>query len=374
MRFAANLPSRLVAVVVPIMVVALSSPAPRGLAAEPFVAHEWGTFSTFSGSDGIALKFTPNDTDLPGFVHRRGSYIKGGLTDALVSLETPVLYFYTDRDRTVSVRADFPNGVMTDWYPTASRPPTQQLRWDDLRVLAKDRPGIPVGTGRYFEARAVDAAFVKATDEKGIVQAERFLFYRGVGDAAMPVTLRAKGQGTFVVVNSGHRAVTTAFLLDVNDRASVRFRSLGRLEPGTHREAVLSPGETAIRDVADSVVKALVGRGLYENEARAMVKTWQSDWFGDTGTRVIYFVDEETTDALLPLSIVPKPDRLVRVLVGRHDVLTPEREREVESLVTQLNGDSNAAARSADAALKQFGRYRAAAEAAAAKRLAANRR
>jgi len=42
-------------------------PAPRP---EPdLTVHEWGTFSTFSGSDGVNLKFQPYDNDLPDFVH-----------------------------------------------------------------------------------------------------------------------------------------------------------------------------------------------------------------------------------------------------------------------------------------------------------------
>jgi len=47
---------------------AVAAPAP-----EPakFVAHEWGTFSTFSGSDGKPLKFYPDDRDLPEFVTSR---------------------------------------------------------------------------------------------------------------------------------------------------------------------------------------------------------------------------------------------------------------------------------------------------------------
>src|SRR5262245_11529750 len=92
-----------------------------------FVVHEWGTFSTFSGSDGKPLRFTPNDTDLPAFVHSRRHEVKGGVADSFVSLETPVIYFYIDRDRTISVHVNFPKGVMTDWYPEPSRPPTQQL-------------------------------------------------------------------------------------------------------------------------------------------------------------------------------------------------------------------------------------------------------
>src|SRR5215471_10021746 len=140
-----------------------TSAAPR----EPdkFIAHEWGTFSTFSGSDGKALKFYPNDRDLPQFVYSRHREVKGGVPDTYVSLETPVLYFYTDRDRTVSVKVDFPKGLMTDWYPQASRPPEQQIRWDDLKVLATDRPKL-IGereAGRYFAARETDAATVRTS-------------------------------------------------------------------------------------------------------------------------------------------------------------------------------------------------------------------
>src|SRR4051794_13810799 len=59
-----------------------------------FVVHEWGTFSTFSGSDGQYLKFYPDDRGLPEFVYNRHRDVKGGLPDAFVSLETPVTYFY----------------------------------------------------------------------------------------------------------------------------------------------------------------------------------------------------------------------------------------------------------------------------------------
>src|SRR4051794_10073801 len=33
------------------------------------VLHEWGTFTSFSGSDGVPVRFHPNNSDLPGFVY-----------------------------------------------------------------------------------------------------------------------------------------------------------------------------------------------------------------------------------------------------------------------------------------------------------------
>jgi hypothetical protein len=35
------------------------------------------------------------------------------------------------------------------------------------------------------------------------------------------------------------------------------------------------------------MVRALVDQGLYEKEARAMVNTWQDQWFAEEGTRVL---------------------------------------------------------------------------------------
>jgi hypothetical protein len=93
------------------------------------VVHEWGTFSTFSGSDGVPAKFYPNGLgDLPHFVHSYLPFSKGK-SPTLVSLETPVLYFYTDQPLTATVRADFPTGVFTEWFPQASQPVGKTLTW-----------------------------------------------------------------------------------------------------------------------------------------------------------------------------------------------------------------------------------------------------
>jgi hypothetical protein len=342
--------------------------APLGKSGD-FVVHEWGTFSTFSGSDGKPLKFYPDDTDLPGFVYGRHRDVKGGRADVMVSLETPVLYFYTDRDRTVSVRADFPKGIMTDWYPQASRPPEQSIRWDDLKVSAADRPRLADerGTGRYFAARETDAAAVRTSgpDKR---EEEKFLFYRGVGDFPMPFVVRALGNGEFAVKNTGKEAVPAYVLVGVKDR-KVSFRVFRHLSPGAEDRVEL-PAETSTAEkLGDAMAELLIGQGLYEKEARAMVKTWSRDWFREDGTRVLYLVAEPVTSEFLPLTVEPKPDKVVRVLVGRHDVLTPEREREIDALVKRFNSPSNAESKAADTELGKLGRYRYHAQKAAEERL-----
>src|SRR6185437_1186426 len=181
---------------------------------EGFIVHEWGTLSTFSGSNGTYLKFYPDDHDLPGFVYNRKRYIKGGLPDVFVSLETPVLYFYTDREMTASVRVDFPKGRMTEWYPQASRPPIDGLIWDNIKITPGSQVKLPseAGKSRYYAARETDAAPVRVAAGKDKSEQEKFLFYRGVGDFAMPLTVRARGKGEFTVKNSAKEALP-AFLL-----------------------------------------------------------------------------------------------------------------------------------------------------------------
>src|SRR5260370_32778267 len=86
-------------------------------------AHEWGTFTSIAGSDGQAIEWSPltGATDLPGFVeHFRSAGFKLGLRGT-VRMETPVLYFYSSRQETVSVKVSFARGVITYGYPHASR-------------------------------------------------------------------------------------------------------------------------------------------------------------------------------------------------------------------------------------------------------------
>jgi hypothetical protein len=97
-----------------------------------------------------------------------------------------------------------------------------------------------------------------------------------------------------------------------------------------------SAGESSLGELSSSMVQALVETGLYEKEAHAMVKTWHSSWFGEEGTRLLYLVPSRLTDEVLPLHVSPRPDETVRVLVGRMEVLTPERTERLANIVREM--------------------------------------
>jgi hypothetical protein len=66
----------------------------------------------------------------------------------------------------------------------------------------------------------------------------------------------------------------------------------------------------------------LVGQGLYRDEAHAMIETWKDSWF-EEGSRLIYIVPSGFIDKVLPLAIDPAPGQIVRVFVGRLEIVTP---------------------------------------------------
>ena len=79
---------------------------------------------------------------------------------------------------------------------------------------------------------------------------------------------------------------------------------------------------------------ALIDEGLYPREAAAMIETWRDSWF-EEGTRLFYLIPRVSVDAILPLDIEPRPAEVVRVFVGRLEIITPEMQTEVEHALRQ---------------------------------------
>src|SRR5678816_2036145 len=87
---------------------------------ERYVVHEWGTFVSVAGSDGKSLPGLIHDPfDLPPFVYDLCD--KLALTGLTPKMETPVVYFYAPEPWSVRVRVRFPRGLLTQWYPAATR-------------------------------------------------------------------------------------------------------------------------------------------------------------------------------------------------------------------------------------------------------------
>jgi hypothetical protein len=64
---------------------------------------------------------------------------------------------------------------------------------------------------------------------------------------------------------------------------------------------------------------ALTAGGLYDDEAEAMLKTWESAYFRKAGLRLFYIVPRAWIDAYVPLELTRRAD-VTRVYIGRIDL------------------------------------------------------
>lgn len=328
-----------------------------------FVVHEWGTFTSIAGKDGLALEWRPlnGPSDLPRFVHTlqtqaaglRHSRSKDELT-ALIRMETPVLYFYSPSEMEVSVKVDFPKGRITEWYPQA-RAVNTSIDWGRVKILPGATMNLPVeySASHYYAARETDAAAVQvcATGGKD-PQQEKFLFYRGVGAFDLPLTIKLDGEN-IILRNSAKDPIAQLIFFE-NRGGKIGYSLIDYL---TGERAVKRP---TLNQNIDALLldlkQALISAGLYEKEATAMLNTWRDSWF-EEGTRVFYILPRQTTDAVLPIALEPRPDELVRVLVGRAEVITPEMEKAVRQQVSKLDNPSPTVREMAMREIRKYGRF-----------------
>lgn len=369
-----------------------SPPAPGKMTDNPLIVHEWGTFLSVQGSNGQTLPgMVDSDEVLPSFVDQRGleSWQRSCFNQ---KMETPVTYFYTNTPRDIRVRVEMPQGVLTHWYPSVKAygpnpdpkaPPAHSfLDWRIVHLIPDLNAGAshqkdtalvpPAVTPReiWRFARETDAALVHVRSSdlqaKLIDQVEKFLFYRGLGSFSLPLSVQgvepSHGNLHLVLQNRADHPLQGVFLISV-EAGAIRFIALGDLSSHAHREVAWNdlalsplPLETGVTQVKSAVAAALVGQGLYPKEAQAMVNAWEKSYFRSEGLRVLYVLPRAAVDSIIPIHIQPAPDDLVRVMVGRVEVLTPAREKQIEQFVAQLGAKDFGIRQAATTGLAHLGR------------------
>jgi hypothetical protein len=317
--------------------------------AQGLTVHEWGTFTSVAGIDGMAVDWRPagGPTDLPCFVALSdpsnlksgpgpGTQLGGREGEGKIRMETPVLYFYSPQEATVNVRVSFPHGLITEYYPTVAKigpsnlasaiqnlsSATGTIEWDNVRITPGASESFPLEAKRshYYAARQTESNPVQVGDQK-----EKFLFYRGIASFQPPIAARLDASGAIEVTNLGNEKVPGVVLFE-NREGKFGFTIVRDLDKKTTIEHPVQTSDFA--SLQQSLEALLVAQGMYAAEARAMVATWRDTWF-EKGTRVFYIVPSKTVDDTLPLSIDPKPAHVARAFVGRIEIITPEMQKEV---------------------------------------------
>ena len=112
----------------------------------------------------------------------------------------------------------------------------------------------------------------------------------------------------------------------------VGYRLTGALTDETTVDPPVLTG--SVDSLYGDLEEILVGQGLYRDEAHAMVETWKDSWF-EEGSRLIYIVPRGFIDNVLPLTIDPAPGQIVRVFVGRLEIVTPATAMAVKTAVAR---------------------------------------
>jgi hypothetical protein len=337
------------------------------ISAQTYTAHEWGTFTTLSGSDGILLpglhideerlpEFTYGHVDIytgEGAGDEKGFATQYQLSNVTVKMETPVIYFYATQGLDVNVKVGFPKGAISQWYPKRTsgeglpsdlkidfaKPFNGSIEWDatispDINSPAYTTPEDQL-TSTWTAPRETDANRVTVND-----QVEKYLFYRGVANFGLPVKT-SYVNGKLLIENTGAQNIPYVFVIE---------KKAGQTEPkiwwtgnvSANQSVTVNPQPTATGFTSglQEFQAALVQAGLYDKEAAAMLKTWDKSYFHTDGIKVFWILPEQLTNEILPLTLTPAPESLKRVLVARSEVLSPEFEAELKN---EFNNNDGAA-------------------------------
>jgi hypothetical protein len=347
------------------LALALTSFTALAADATDFTVHEWGTFTSVSGSDGVLLPGLQTEEEpLPTFVYSHegmGPYATKGwmrrLQNVTIKMETPVIYFYTSQPFEAHVRVGFNGGSISQWFPARSGgetpPPAPKMatfgspggdidfakgyngsiEWNVQVQPPSEADGAavfkPGATPTWLYPRQTDSALVRTKDGA----AEKFLFYRGLGNFSLPVKFTLPSADTLHIENTSSAPIPAMLIFNHSQYGDqVGFVLLDPLNAGETRTVKLAVPATSTNwqhEVYATMRGALVRAGLFPKEADAMLQTWWNSYFLQPGLRAFWIVPKNFTRAVLPLTVEPPPREQTRVLVGRSELLTPVFERDL---------------------------------------------
>jgi hypothetical protein len=356
---------------------------------DQLVVHEWGTFTALQNERGEQLGgINIDDEPVPKFVHNLNPYVlqsSYSLREVFskgapqrhpfvnVRLETPVIYFYPPKSQDgpmrVNVDVSFRGGWLTEFYPNAAAvapglkensfdfgvitPQTlSRLSWHDLKI-GTDRGGPTTNEHVWLAPRKTEATPVVTPEG----EAEKYLFYRGVGNFTAPLTIthntdagKLSVRGNFAhVLESGQQAkINGAWLVHIRSDGRTAFRRIEPFYATSDPAAVLTSFSSRFDDqdyksingerLRQQMHEALVAEGLFEDEAYAMLRTWDRAYFQKPGLRVFFTVPRKWTDHRMPLD-VSVPAQIERVMVGRIELVSSEQRALLDRLAQTATSD-----------------------------------
>jgi hypothetical protein len=386
-------------VLIPLLLLGAALPTGNTL-----VVHEWGTFTCLQDEMGTAIGgINTDDEPVPRFVHDLAwsllipatemptTFFQGAPRchpDVTMRLETPVIYFHLPKSRnqplTMDVNVEFHGGWLTQFYPAADAVAPGVKSWPNFGHLRSDTigrlawPALTVGTGTngpdttehvWTSPRAVEAASVTATNN----ESEKFLFYRGVAHVDAPLRVVHDSTGDQLLLYSQMDStlpgkpplvIRDLWLTEIRPDGSSAFRRLKPVtlaengkEPRSMTPATFTAAEFSQQNTAlfrADMHRALVNEGLFDDEADALLNTWELSYFKSAGLRLFFIVPRAWTDHYLPLH-VSIPAEVQRVMMGRIELVTPTQRKLLQQIAAGPAPDMESFRQAVEAATRRDG-------------------
>jgi hypothetical protein len=347
-----------------------------------FFAHEWGVFRVHDDVELANADLRAEWDGLPAFVY--GQTMRRDFPRHWDRVEVevlkPVIYLHAPRPMAAELRVDFPSGVPAVWWPATENPayhgnqleaprkperPVRSLQWK-LHLQQppwKSSPPVdpkPLSRGHWMQTlREVKCADVYApAGERNVgLEREKFVYYDGL--LPRPKALAIKAEKTKVTLkNEAKFVVFDVWVVDRRDPDRPRVGRLPRLDASDTADVDLPVMKDVhwAGDAAAALTAQLKDAGLNEDEAAALNTVFAADFFRSAGVTLFYRLPQEEYDRLLPLSVKPRPEKVVRVGLVQQIPYEPELADRVVRLVKQLDDDEFDKREAAQRELEELGR------------------
>ncbi|MEZ4269288.1 MAG: hypothetical protein R3F39_23265 [Myxococcota bacterium] len=301
--------------------------------------HEWGTLTSFQGSDGVPVAgaVIPEEA-LPGFVVRDSA--AAGTALPAWRLQAPAFYVHAAVPGRLELALEVSGGrVLAAWPPPSpsaagdSSGNTGRIAWSlDVGAAADVLDPLAISGSVWDPLRAVDAALVKTA---GV--SERFLYYEaqdaGAG-ADLPLAVSSADSETITATNTASgaaadRVIPMAWYVWVHGGGGL-IASLGPIEGTRSFIRLPTPKELDV-DVFELKARGaleadLASLGLRADEAHALVDAWDHSVFRTHGRRLIYVMPPAWAAEHVSVALDPAPEAHVRVWLGRVEFMLPSDE------------------------------------------------
>jgi hypothetical protein len=333
-----------------------------------FLIHEWGVWRVHDDIEMANADMRAQWDELPAFVYGQTTTrdFPRHWDQPIMTVTKPVLFFHAPAAMQADLRVGFPTGVPAVWWPATENPAYQGLGYtidgqprktEKVATflewkLGLKRPHWPVvqapsvkelSTPHWMQTlRDVkcDDVYVSVGERGRTMEREKFVYYDGLLPRIKALSIKVDKEKV-ALKNQEKFAVFDLWIIDNRDAAKPRVGRLSRLDGGGAKAVELDVQKEArwLEDAGKTLTAQLKDAGLNEDEAASLTTIWNADFFQSAGVTLFYRVPQEEYDRLLPLTVKPRPEKIVRVGLVQQIPFEQELADRVARLVQQLDDD-----------------------------------